>query len=53
MSGTRDKALHNLERHQRLYKPETKVPCKITIYNTLSERDVSTYIKKQQQTKPV
>ena len=37
--------VHNFERHQKFYKPETKVPSKTIIYNTLSERDVSTYIK--------
>ena len=41
--------VHNFERHQNFYKPETKVLSKTIIYNTLSERDVSTYIKKKKQ----
>ena len=41
--------VHNFERHQNFYKPETKVLSKIIIYNTLSERDVSTYIKKNRK----
>ena len=43
--------LHSFERHQNFYKPETKVLSKTIIYNTLSERDVSTYIKKKTENK--
>ena len=43
--------VHNFERHQNFYKSDTKVVSKTIICNILSERDVSTYIKKKTENK--